>query len=239
MLRLSVLVPVFISSIHIAAINAADVPPRRVPVLVELFTSEGCSSCPPADNLLAELDSSQPVNNADVLVLSEHVDYWNRLGWKDPFSSPLFGARQEAYAGKLRVDDVYTPQVIVDGRYVSVGSNRSNVLHAIESSSNSPKPPLQIDVSRQGNTLLVGAPEHPKGDVWVAVTEARTISHVTRGENGGRTLQHAGVVLSLTKLTSGQARIAIEQNWGADLRVVLFVQDGPAGRILQAAQKKI
>jgi hypothetical protein len=211
----------------------------RVPVLVELFTSEGCSSCPPADSLLAQLESKQPVENADLLVLSEHVDYWNRLGWKDPFSSAVFSARQQAYAERLRSDDVYTPQVVVDGRYATVGSNRAKVLRAIESSSELPKPELAIAVSRQGNTLLVGVPNPTKGDVWVAVTEARTVSHVEHGENGGRTLQHVGVVRSLRKLSSSEARIEIQKSWGADLRVVAFVQDAHSGRILQAAQKTI
>jgi hypothetical protein len=224
-----------IALLFVAASRARD----RVPVLVELFTSEGCSSCPPADSLLAQLESKQPVDNADLLVLSEHVDYWNRLGWKDPFSLAVFSERQQDYAERLRSDDVYTPQVVVDGRYATVGSNRANVLRAIESSSESPKPELAIAVSREGNTLRVGVPNPTKGEVWVAVTEARRVSRVEHGENGGRTLQHVAVVRSLRKLTSGETRIQIEKNWSADLRVVAFVQDARSGRILQAAQKTI
>src|ERR1700758_1874902 len=103
-------------------------------VIVELFTSEGCSSCPPADQLLKKLSEEQPIHGAQVVALEEHVDYWNHLGWRDPFSDVEFSRRQEQYSGVFRNDGVYTPQMIVDGQVEFTGSREGRAREAIERS---------------------------------------------------------------------------------------------------------
>src|SRR6202521_2208877 len=115
-----------------------------IPVLVELFTSEGCSSCPPADALLSRLGRTQPVRGADIIALEEHVDYWDRLGWKDPFSSEAATARQGEYGQAFGGRQVYTPQMIVDGHAQFVGSSESAALRAIRTAAQLPKPDIQL-----------------------------------------------------------------------------------------------
>src|ERR1700691_2578855 len=111
----------------------------RIPVLVELFTSEGCSSCPPADALLEKLDGEQPIAGAQIIVLSEHVDYWNHLGWKDPFSSAAFSARQEMYAHRFSLDGPYTPEMVVNGSAECNGSDAQKAESAIRHAIQEPK----------------------------------------------------------------------------------------------------
>src|SRR5271165_5951072 len=134
-----------LAAITLSSLEAAE--PARTPVLLELFTSEGCSSCPPADRLLETLDRTQPIAGADIIVLSEHVDYWNSLGWRDPFSSATFTDRQNTYASKLHHESVYTPQLIVDGRSELVGSNAAKAKQVIEMAAREEKAPLQLEAS--------------------------------------------------------------------------------------------
>src|SRR5271169_5553818 len=142
----------------------ADNGASRVPVLLELFTSEGCSSCPPADRLLEILDEKQPVAGADLIVLSEHVDYWNSLGWKDPFSSPQYSARQQDYTNRYNFDGVYTPQLVVDGRYGFVGSDGKEASAAIQKAIRERKIPIAIsNLARNGNQVTARI-ELPAGE---------------------------------------------------------------------------
>jgi hypothetical protein len=176
---------------------------RRIPVLAELFTSEGCSSCPPADSLLMKLDQSQPVEGVEIIVLSEHVDYWNRLGWTDPFSSPQFSARQAAYAHALGAD-VYTPQLVVNGREQYVGSDARAIQAALAGAASGPQVPVEIvSAQRQGAEAVVTVSAGTgQGDVWVAVADEHDESSVRQGENSGKTLAHVAVVRSLVKVGS-------------------------------------
>lgn len=229
-MRLIIAVSLFLTTLH-----AQD----RVPVLIELFTSEGCSSCPPADTLLAELQSTHPAPNIDVIVLSEHVDYWDYLGWKDPFSAKTFTQRQQMYARIEGNGDVYTPEAVIDGRFSTVGSNRPNLLKALTASGANPKFPLNLSITKYAGALQIEAPNRENGDLWIAIAQDKAVSRVEHGENAGRTLTHVGVVRSLTKVKGNQARIAIDPSWPANLKLVAFVQDPSTGRILQLTQQSL
>src|SRR3954452_17804240 len=121
-----------------AALSSPAQAASRIPVLVELFTSEGCSSCPPADTLLGVLDEKQPIPGAEVIVVSEHVDYWNYIGWTDPFSSAVYSRRQQEYGRRLGLESVYTPQMVVDGQFQFVGSDERLATAAITRSARVP-----------------------------------------------------------------------------------------------------
>ncbi len=210
---------------------------QKTPVLVELFTSEGCSSCPPADDLLARLAAQQAVEGVDIIVLSEHVDYWNQLGWKDPYSSSMFSERQRQYAVTLHSEDVYTPQAVVDGATGGVGSNSRQILSAIQRAATQPKIPLAVSAEKQANQVSIKVDGNTNGEVWVALVEAKAVSHVVRGENGGRTLQHVGVVRVMQPLKGGSGIVHIHPDWGTNgLRVVAFVQDKHSMKIIGAAE---
>ena len=233
-----------------AAAAASPVTEGRTPVLLELFTSEGCSSCPSADRLLEVFDRTQPVNGADLIVLSEHVDYWNGLGWKDPFSSQEFTERQNDYARRLRVDSVYTPQLVIDGRSQLVGSDGVGAKAAIEKSIRRQKAPVLLsDVKREGNRITLHVEAGQTGaEVFVAIAENQMSSRVARGENGGRTLNHVAVVRTLTSIGtvakgggfSKALDLPVQAGFGANgLRVVVFVRDRASGEVVGVTQQKI
>ncbi|MBV8507804.1 MAG: DUF1223 domain-containing protein [Alphaproteobacteria bacterium] len=185
------------------ALGVAPLQAGERPILVELFTSEGCSSCPPADALLAEL-----AGRPDVLALSFHVDYWDRLGWKDPFSSPDATRRQHGYADLLGLATVYTPQMVVDGRWQAVGSDRSEVEQALGSARRTRDDvPVSLAVDHGRAQITLG----PRGDGIVATLlligfDRRHLTSVARGENGGRTLAHVDVVRSIEEIAPFDGR---------------------------------
>src|SRR5207244_1098357 len=164
-----------------------------LPILVELFTSEGCSSCPPADAVLARLHQKQPVPGVQLLVLSEHVDYWNNLGWKDPFSDAIFTERQSLYGSRI-----YTPQVVVDGRIDVLGSDEEGISRAARGAASEPHGTLRSVRSVHNVQISVARlPPHGPAQVIVAAVEDGLVSKVAKGENEGRTLAHTAVVRSL------------------------------------------
>ena len=243
-----------------ATLKSADsqfaVQSTATPVIVELFTSEGCSSCPPADALLIQLERTQPVSGTEVIALGEHVDYWNHLGWADPYSSAAFSARQGEYAQAFGKDGVYTPQMIVDGQTEFVGSNQDRARAAISSAARTPKASVQVSLAANaaekqtnGISLLVrveNVPAVSSGDtaeVILAITENDLHSQVARGENAGRSLRHIAVVRQFQVIGSvktaeaftAEPAVIIANEWKrANLRAVILVQERASRRVLGA-----
>lgn len=230
--------------------STSEMDRASTPVLVELFTSEGCSSCPPADALLKRLGLTQPVHGADIIALEEHVDYWDRLGWKDPFSSEAATARQNEYGEAFGGEQIYTPQMIVDGRAEFVGSSDADALRAIRAASLAPKPAVQLSWETDDKLAIHIEPltSARKGDgqqLYLAVTENMLHSDVKRGENAGRALEHNGVVRQLLRLEKIDAAsagftssVTVHSNpdWNrANLRAVVFVQERRNLNVLAAA----
>jgi hypothetical protein len=234
---------------------------NRAPVVVELFTSEGCSSCPPADALLARLDREQPVEGAQVIALAQHVDYWNNLGWADPYSSHDFSERQDEYAAVFgSVMGVYTPQMIVDGRDEFPGGNSGKAFDSIAQAAREPKG--EVSLARAANQtddgdslrLSVRVERLPKltdgdtADVLLAITESNLSSDVARGENAGRKLTHVGVVRTLSKIGyvgaatppfAAEPSVALDKTWRREnLRAVVFLQEHTSRRVVGAAAIK-
>ena len=230
--------------------RAADTP-QRTPILLELFTSEGCSSCPPVDQWVEQLDASQPIPGAQLIVLSEHVDYWDHDGWKDPFSSARMTERQEGYQQELGLREVYTPQVIVDGTIEIHPTNVTQMREDFARAATTAMTPMQIGSAavEAGNPayltgrITTDGPALQSAGVYVAVAINRTQTDVLAGENDGKKLTNVAVVEDLVRVGKVDRGEAFSQEFrvklwkGADagnLRVVAFVQE-PSGRVLGAA----
>jgi hypothetical protein len=227
--------------------------PPRVPVVVELFTSEGCSSCPPADALLAELDRTQPVAEAQVIPLEEHVDYWNSDGWRDPFSSGAFTERQEVYVRRFGISGPYTPQMVVAGRTELLGSASNQARAAIAAAARAQRVEVSLAVTSGAPpddslraAIQVGPLPAEIGEiaqVYLAVTEDGLASDVSAGENSGRRLAHSAVVRKLISAGrtepgrpfSAKVNALVAPGWKREnLRVVAFLEGASGGQILGA-----
>jgi hypothetical protein len=212
--------------------------------VIELFTSEGCSSCPPADALVAKVQKES--GDKPVYILAFHVDYWNRLGWKDVFSDAEYSDRQSQYARWLKLSSVYTPQIVVNGRTEFVGSEEGSLRNAIKASLQKPaKAELVLsDLRVSGDKAnlqyhVEGAPKNMS--LLIALIEKTATTKVQRGENGGRTLSHVQIVSQLHSVLlskdSGTESIKLPhgfspQNW----EVIGFVQNTLNGEITGASK---
>jgi hypothetical protein len=233
------------------ASNPVSTLSSATPVLVELFTSEGCSSCPPADKFLEKLDQ-QPVSGAEIIVLSEHVDYWNHSGWRDPYSAHSYSERQTAYAERFHLDSVYTPQMVVDGTNQFVGSDTAAADRVFAKAKARLKIPVHLSlISAVSPTVKarveVGTLDASFGvheaELYIAVALNRAQSQVSAGENAGQQLEHAAVLRSLTKVGVINEARSLSQDvelpldpglMSRDLRLVAFVQEHRQGRVLGA-----
>ncbi len=225
------------------------------PVLVELFTSEGCSSCPPADVLLARLDSMQPVPGAQVIVLSEHVTYWDHEGWRDPYSLDSVTDRQKWYGFEFGLSDVYTPQAVVDGAVEVLGSDARKLVDAITAAATKPKDEMTIaDATWTGDEIkfIVRRPDAPpaksKKVLVVVLAEDVTETPVKGGENAGKTLRNVAVVRVLREFTpeaGGDQELTLklprDENLDAHgaMRLVVFLADKHSGHIEGAAEQSV
>jgi hypothetical protein len=246
LLAASMSIPATLSPSLAANQPATPPDPTPVPILLELFTSEGCSSCPPVDEFVRHMDESQPVAGAQLIVLSEHVDYWDHDGWKDKYSSSQFTERQNGYVHAMNLQTAYTPQMVLDG-YIELKGSSSDIEQTFAKELKVPKIPIRIASAKidAPSELKVkveaDAVEKHGGSVWVAVALDHAASQVSAGENSGKQLQHVAVVEELRKvgkLDKGKSfsqDVAIKLKPDTDpknLRIIAFVQESNEGKVL-------
>jgi hypothetical protein len=227
--RIAVLL-VIAAAIAALTLTMHGAPPKLGPnpVVVELFTSQGCSSCPPADALIREI-AHDPALRGRVIPLAFHVDYWDQLGWRDPFSSAEWSQRQARYCAAMNLSSSYTPQAVVGGTRDLVGSNRLALNAALEAASNTkPSGEVTLTVRREGNALIatIHATVPAGDDLFLAVTEDDVATKVLHGENAGRTLTNDAIVRRLVRVKPGQTIVSIpvDATW-RNVSAAAFVQD--------------
>jgi hypothetical protein len=199
-----------------AASDPSSPRPRGgAPVVLELFTSQGCSSCPPADQQLSAIARAGRVGDRAVIALAFHVDYWDDLGWADPFAQPAWSARQRAYASALAADHVYTPALIVAGGADVIGSNRAGIERAVAAAP--AQRPIAATATRAGDRVQIHATAPAAAEVWVALWQDGAVTDVTRGENQGAQLQSDRIVRRLVRVAAagrdGTAELVIDPAW--------------------------
>ena len=229
---------------------AAPPPAKRKAVVVELFTSEGCSSCPPAYALLSRMGQQTSSNGAEIIPLGFHVDYWDHQGWRDRFSAHSYTERQEQYASRFKIEGPYTPQMVVDGATEFVGNDSSRALQAVAEAAAEPE---QAAISLLGIEpgkikVHVTSSNLKPADVLLAITEDNLMSKVAAGENDGRELHHSAVVRELRVLGQmkdgrfepGPLAFSLPKDIATkNLHCVVFVQQPSNGKILAAVSKPV
>ena len=230
----------------LACIGSADAAAPRTPVILELFTSQSCSSCPPAEALAQRLNAQQPVAGVEVLVLAQHVDYWNDIGWKDPYSSAALTERQRRYAQTLgQPSRVYTPQAIIDGRTDAIGSDESAVIAGLKEAASHPHQSLQFSLMRNADSLSLSltplAGDAGPLNYLIAIVQDGIVTAVGSGENGGRKLREDGVVRSLQRVDpKSPPALTLPVIRGTEsLRVIVFAQQQRDSRIVASAQQRV
>jgi hypothetical protein len=248
---ISIILLVFSLGRGLATAAEVDTESGRSPVLVELFTAEGCSSCPPADAFLMQLDSLQPIPGVQLIVLSEHMDYWNN-SWPDPFASSQLTARQANYVRAFKLRTPYTPQLIVDGAAELRLADAKSIEPTFRSAAASPKIPVNVtsikvepgaSANVSGRIDVDGNTERRKADVYLAIALDRIETKVLRGENRGKNLAHVAVVEYLSKVGvldpggnfSQEFKVPLKRELASnDARVIVFVQESGNGKVVGA-----
>jgi hypothetical protein len=228
-----------------------------VPVIVELFTAEGCSTCPPADALLAALDLKQPIPGAEILPLEEHVDYWDQDGWRDPFDSSAYTQRQQVYAWRFHLPSPYTPEMVVDGRAEFGGGSYPKARAAILQDLKTPRARVSVSIAKGPDPNVLHATVHvedyppgvrEKAELRLAVTEDGLASDVHAGENSGKHLEHRAVVRRILSAGhvqpdrpfSEDVKIPLDRGWNVEnLRIVAFLEGQSTHQILGAASSRV
>lgn len=219
-------------------------------VLVELFTSEGCSSCPPADKVLARLQSEQPVANVEIIPLALHVDYWNYLGWRDEFSSNAFSRRQSGYVDRFKLDSIYTPQMVVDGQKQFTGSQFDTAINSVKETAQTKKADVEMSFENKNLSVKINdLPAHDVSYIWLAITEDDLQTDVRRGENSGRKLPHTAVVRDLKLIGNITAdekgfvkseNLTLQPAWkNKNLNLVVFVQGQNSKNVFAVGKIKL
>jgi hypothetical protein len=231
-----------VSSIAALTLTMHGAPPKLgpAPVVVELFTSQGCSSCPPADALIHDI-ANDPSMRGRVIPLAFHVDYWDSLGWRDPFSSAEWTQRQARYARTMHLSSAYTPQAVVNGTREFVGSNRAAMSAALEKASNeTSRSGIALAARREGNSLIatIHASVPTNDDLMLAIVEDGVTTKIEHGENAGRTITNDAIVRKLIRVRPGQSTVALDAAWRS-VSATAFVQDRTTLAIGAAATAQV